>query len=203
MSSMSLASRITERVRATVDGGRAARALPLPPVRFTDDTIALRSWRPSDGLRLAALCDDDEIRRWTSVPGVYRTHEAAGRAAFAEEERLEGRGTHLAITDVHDAVVHGAVDLVLPGPGRELGRISFLLAADARGRGVATRAVALLGDWATGTVGTDRLEIRPQADNAAAIGVAVRAGYVLVDPRPDADGRVLCVRHRAGAPARP
>ena len=190
---MSLASRITERVRATVDGDRA-RALPLPPVPLTDGTIALRSWRPSDGLRLAALCDDDEIRRWTAVPAESRTHEAAGRAAFAEDERREGRGSHLAITDAHDAVVHGAVDLVLPGPGRDEGRISFLLAADARGHGHATRAVELLAGWATATVGVSRLEIRPQAGNAAAIAVAERAGFVLADPAPGPDGRVRLSR---------
>lgn len=189
---MSLATRLTERLRTTV-GLPSSHALPVPPVGFTDGTIALRLWRPSDGLDLATLCDDDEIRRRTSVPHDYRTHAAAGRAAFAEEERLAGRGVHLAITDAHDAVLLGAVDLVLPGPGRDLGRITFLLGADARGHGHATRAVGLVLDWASSTVGVTAVEIRPQADNDAAIAVGTRLGFAPAGDT-DPDGRVTLVR---------
>lgn len=200
---MRLATRLTERLRTTV-ARRPSAALPVPPVGFTDGTIALRPWRPSDGLDLAALCDDDEIRRWTSVPRDYRTHVAAGRAAFAEAERREGRGTYLAITDAHDAVLLGTVDLVLPGPGPELGRVAFLLGADARGQGHATRAVTLLTGWAFSTVGVAHLEIRPQAGNAAAIAVATRAGFTpaLEELQAGTDDRLRFVR-RAGDPAPP
>ncbi|MDO9409817.1 GNAT family N-acetyltransferase [Patulibacter sp.] len=196
---MSLVARLSDRIRSTVDGRRGA-ALPVPPVGFTDGTIALRQWRPSDGLHLATLCDDDEIRRWTSVPHDYRTHQAAGRAAFAEAERLAGRGVHLAVTDAHDAVLLGAVDLVVPGQGRERGRVSFLLGPASRGQGHATRAVRLLDGWAFGAVGTSVLEIRPQADNAAAVAVAERAGFAAeTSAGPGADGRLTFVRH-AGDP---
>lgn len=174
---MSLAARLQDRLRATVGGGRRSVALPVPPVGFTDGTIALRPWRPSDGLDLSALSDDPEIHRFTSVPRDYPARDAAGNAAFAEEQRLEGRGVHLAITDAHDAVLLGAIDLTVPGPGLEVGRVSFLLAASARGAGHATRAVRLMDGWALGTVGVGRLELRPQRDNDAAIAVAERAGY--------------------------
>lgn len=190
---MSLVTRLAERLRTSA-GLPASRALPVPPVGFTDGTIALRPWRPSDGLDLATLCDDDEIRRWTSVPRDYRTHVAARRAAFAEEERLEGRGTYFAITDARDAVLLGAVDLIVPGPGRELGRIAFLLGADARGHGHATRAVELLAGWAFSTVGVGTLEIRPRADNAAAVAVATRTGFAMLERGPGPDGRLRCIR---------
>lgn len=199
---MSLVARLTDRIRTTLDGDRGA--LPVPPVGFTDGTIALRPWRPSDGLDLSALSVDDAIRRFTAVPHHYPASDAAGNAAYAEAERLAGRGVHLAITDARDAVLLGAVDLVVPGPGRETGHVSFLLAAAARGQGHATRAVRLLEGWAVGTVGLRGLEIRPQADNAAAIAVAERAGFAPAtsDGTPGADGRVVLVR-RAGDPAPP
>ena len=197
---MSLVARLTERVRTVVDGGRAA-ALPVPPVGFTDGTIALRPWRPSDGLDLAALCDDEAIHRWTSVPRQYKAAEAAGNAAWAEEQRKEGRGVHLAITDARDAVLLGAVDLTIPGGDRTTGRVSFLLRAGSRGAGHATRAVRLLEPWAFRAVGVDVLEIRPQAGNEDAIGVARRAGFTAApgSDAPDAEGRVTYVR-RAGDP---
>jgi RimJ/RimL family protein N-acetyltransferase len=175
---MGLATRLQERLRTAVGGGRPSTALPVPPVGFTDGTIALRPWRPSDGLDLAALCDDPEIHRRTAVPRDYPARDAAGNAAYAEEQRLEGRGVHLAITDAHDAVLLGAVDLTFPRSGREVGRVSFLLGASARGAGHATRAVRLLTDWATRTVGVLAVEVRPQGDNAPAIAVAERAGFV-------------------------
>jgi RimJ/RimL family protein N-acetyltransferase len=196
---MSLAQRLQERIRTTVGGLRSSPALPVPPVGFTDGTVALRPWRPSDALDLSALCDDDEIRRWTSVPADYPARDAAGRAAFAEAERLEGRGVHLAITDAHDAVLLGAVDLAVPGADRTVARVSFLLGAQARGRGHATRAVRLLAGWAVETVGIETLEIRPQAGNGTAIAVAERAGFALrggAEAGPD--GRVLLVRGAGG-----
>lgn len=200
---MTLAQRLTERLRATVGAMRPSPALPVPPVGFTDGTIAVRPWRPSDALDLSALCADDEIRRWTSVPDDYLPQDAAGRAAFAENERLEGRGVHLAVTDAHDAVLLGAVDLTIPGGDRTQGRITFLLGTAARGEGHATRAVRLLEGWAVGTVGVETLEIRPQAHNGAAIAVAERAGFVLEgDAAGGPDGRIRLVR-RAGDPAPP
>lgn len=197
---MSLAARLSDRIRSTVDGRRGA-VLPVPPVGFTDGTIALRAWRPSDGLHLASLCDDDEIRRRTSVPRDYRTHQAAGRAAFAEAERLAGRGVHLAVTDAHDAVLLGAVDLTVPGPGRDRARVSFLLGAAHRGQGYATRAVRLVDGWAFSVVGVQVLEVRPQADNAAAIAVAERAGFApeTSDPGPGPDGRLVLARRQGDA----
>jgi RimJ/RimL family protein N-acetyltransferase len=197
---MSLVARLTERVRTVVDGGRAA-ALPVPPVGFTDGTIALRPWRPSDGLDLAALCDDEAIRRWTSVPPQYKASDAAGNAAWAETQRREGRGVHLAITDARDAVLLGAADLTVAGADRRTARVSFLLRAGSRGAGHATRAVRLLDGWAFRTVGVDVLEIRPQAGNEEAIAVARRAGVNAAPggDAPDAEGRITFAR-RAGDP---
>jgi RimJ/RimL family protein N-acetyltransferase len=159
--------------------------LPVPPVGFSDGTIALRPWRPSDGLDLAALCDDDEIRRWTGVPVVYPAQEAAGRAAFAEAERRGGRGVYLAVTDAHDAVLLGAIDLRIPGDDRRVGELGYLLGAAHRGRGTMVRAVRLLTGWGFGTVGLERIEVRVHPDNAPSLAVAERAGFVRVDgPEP-------------------
>lgn len=174
---MGLLARVTDRIAIATGMADPKGALPVPPVGFTDGTIALRQWRPSDGLDLAALCDDEQIHRFTSVPPVYPARDAAGNAAYAEAERLEGRGTHLAIVDKLDAVLYGAVDLTIPGPNRSVGRISFLLGAAHRGHGRATAAVRLLDGWALGTAGVGRLECLPQQDNAAAIAVAERAGF--------------------------
>jgi RimJ/RimL family protein N-acetyltransferase len=49
--------------------------------------------------------------------------------------------------------------------------------AGARRRGVATRAVRLLAEWARRELGLTRIEILPHHDNAASRRVAQKAGF--------------------------
>ena len=171
-------ARLTDRIAIATGMADPKGALPVPPVGFTDGTIALRPWRPSDGLDLAALCDDDEIRRFTSVPPAYPARDAAGNAAYAEAERLEGRGIHLAIIDTLDAVLYGAIDLTIPGANRSVG--PDLVPARRRPprprpRHRAPCACSTAGRWAPSA--SAAWSACPQDDNAAAIAVAERAGF--------------------------
>ena len=54
----------------------------------------------------------------------------------------------------------------------------YIVAASARGRGVAVRALVLLTDWAFEELGLERIELRITPENAASIKVAERAGYM-------------------------
>lgn len=58
--------------------------------------------------------------------------------------------------------------------------VGYWVAAPARGRGVATRALQLLAAWAFGTLDLERLELRAQPDNRASQAVAARAGLTPV-----------------------
>jgi RimJ/RimL family protein N-acetyltransferase len=53
-----------------------------------------------------------------------------------------------------------------------------VVAPEARGRGVARRALELLTDWTFSELGVERIELRIAADNPASSRVAERAGYV-------------------------
>jgi RimJ/RimL family protein N-acetyltransferase len=55
--------------------------------------------------------------------------------------------------------------------------IGYFLAPEARGRGVMTRAVRMLTEWAFDNLPVDRLEITTEPANAASRAVAERAGY--------------------------
>ena len=55
--------------------------------------------------------------------------------------------------------------------------IGYWTAAPARGRGVATRAVALLRDWAQRELGVGELALLAHCDNRPSQGVAERAGF--------------------------
>ncbi|HEU4975547.1 MAG TPA: GNAT family protein, partial [Baekduia sp.] len=68
-----------------------------------------------------------------------------------------------------------------PGIDREEGQaeLGYVVAAEARGRGVATRALSLLTDWALDERGLQRLTLLISIDNHASKRVAARNGYVL------------------------
>ncbi len=58
--------------------------------------------------------------------------------------------------------------------------VGYMLAAGARGRGVASRTVQLLAGWAFGTLGLERLELHIDRHNAASCAVAARTGFTRV-----------------------
>ncbi|SFI72528.1 Acetyltransferase (GNAT) domain-containing protein [Streptosporangium canum] len=59
----------------------------------------------------------------------------------------------------------------------QTGEISYWVAAEARGRGAATRAVALFSAWTFQNVGLSELWLRAHRDNVASQQVASRTGF--------------------------
>jgi RimJ/RimL family protein N-acetyltransferase len=143
---------------------------------LTDGVVTLRPWRADDVDALVALCDDPEIVRFTRVPSPYTRDDAL--MFMAQQVAAEQRGDLVgcAITDAaDDARLVGAIDVRRTGEGRA--SIGYLLAAEARGRGVATRAVRLISRWALPEMELARLEIHARPDNPASQRVAERAGF--------------------------
>jgi RimJ/RimL family protein N-acetyltransferase len=57
------------------------------------------------------------------------------------------------------------------------GEIGYWVAAEARGRGIATRGVRLLADWCRDELGLTRIEVLPHKDNLPSRRVAEKAGF--------------------------
>jgi RimJ/RimL family protein N-acetyltransferase len=62
--------------------------------------------------------------------------------------------------------------------------VGYWTAAQARGLGVATRAVDALSAWAFSAYGLDRIELLHQVDNVASCRVAEKTGYALRETLP-------------------
>ncbi len=58
------------------------------------------------------------------------------------------------------------------------GEIGYVTVREARGRGVAQRALRLVTDWALDSAGLERVELHIDPENPASIRVAERCGYV-------------------------
>jgi RimJ/RimL family protein N-acetyltransferase len=154
-------------------------ALPDPPL--SDGVVSLRGFQPRDVPAVVQACQDPEIPRWTLVPSPYGVDDAHAHLRDMDAGRAAGARLGLAIVDAADAArLLGSI--ALNPIDRRLGaaNVGYWLAAPARGRGHATRALRLLAAWAFDALGLERLELRVQEGNQASQAVAARAGFVPV-----------------------
>jgi len=136
-----------------------------------DGAVALRAWRADDADVIVACIDGDpEISRWLDqVPQPYTRENAL--------EYIRGLGEEaFAIIDSATQEVVGSVGVGFNADG-DVGEVGYWLRADARGRGLATRAVALVCRWAFAREGVARLQLRADVENAPSRRVAEKAGF--------------------------
>ena len=139
--------------------------------------VSIRLLGEDDLAFLSEVVSDESTRRFTRIPepppaGFAQTWFGAYQAGRTD-------GTREAFVVVEGGT---AVGLALaPSIDREAAtaELGYLVAAEARGRGVATTALRLLSEWAFEELGLIRLELRIGTENVASQTVARRAGYTL------------------------
>ncbi|MFF3091378.1 GNAT family N-acetyltransferase [Streptomyces nojiriensis] len=140
-----------------------APALVLRP-RRVEDVAALVEASPDPGLR----CEDDGLG-W--VRAQERGWAAGVRFGFAV---LEAAGGAAPARLVGNVVLKEVVS------GKASAEVGYWTAAEARGRGVAPRALEALTAWSLEAFradGLERLELLHQVDNPASCRVAAKCGY--------------------------
>jgi RimJ/RimL family protein N-acetyltransferase len=150
------------------------RAIVAPTL--SDGEIGVRPLAASDVPAIVAACQDPEIPRWTRVPSPYLREDAERFLAIAATEAAAGDGLALAVCDADDRLI-GTIGLMELDRERGYGEVGYWIAAAARGRGAAGRAVALVRDWAHAELGLSTLEILAHRDNRPSQLVAERAGF--------------------------
>ena len=147
-----------------------------PKSPLTDGVVVLRPWEEPDVSALVAAIDGDpEISVWLElIPQPYTEHEARTWIAQATSMWRERTASPFAVV-VDDEVV-GGVGINWIDRGHGVGDIGYWLRKDVRGRGYTTRAVVLAARWAF-SCGCERLQLRADAENAASLRVAERAGF--------------------------
>jgi RimJ/RimL family protein N-acetyltransferase len=141
-----------------------------------DKVVRLREWTDEDADWYAESVRDPLIQRFTTdsptldaakvLAAIVRLREAGDEEGFLICDSITGRRL-------------GNIALCHDG---QSGEISYWVAAEARGRGVATRAVVLFSSWIFQTMGLNEVWLRVHRDNVASQQVASRAGYRR-DPR--------------------
>ena len=147
---------------------------PDPPL--TDGEVVLRRWAESDMGCVEDASRDPRIpASFTVAEGLPWIERQWGRAD-------NGEGLSLAIADAGSGEALGAVVLKFKRqPGTvEVGgtvEIGYWLVERARGRRLASRAVALLARWALAEAGLARVEALVEPDNIASQRVLESVGF--------------------------
>ena len=144
------------------------------PAELIGDGVLLRPLRPDDAPAFAsAFADDPQLGARVGFEedpdeDWFRdSFDGDDRSSFQFAVTAGGSDTLVGIVIVHHVEA-------------EQGRaeIGFWLAPDARGLGLGRRAVSLLVDWLFGHPWLRRLELTTTPDNAGAIALAERLGFV-------------------------
>jgi RimJ/RimL family protein N-acetyltransferase len=150
--------------------------LPLPDPPLSDGTIALREKAEADIPALVAAVQDPLIPRYTRIPSPYGERQAREFLVEQRRRREEGTGLSLLVVDPDGDDLLGSVGALVDRDSARA-EIGYWVAREARGRGVASRAVVLLGGWLFEALGLARLQIHTETDNVASQRVAEHAGF--------------------------
>lgn len=138
-------------------------------------TAELRPWTPADAPALrAAVTGDPDLARQTG--GADLSTDAA--AAEHIRRHLAPRGPRsYAFAVAVDGRAVGNVGIGAVDDVHATAWVSYWLAAEHRGRGLAAAALVGASAWAVRELGTFRLELGHRVNNPASCRVATRAGY--------------------------
>jgi RimJ/RimL family protein N-acetyltransferase len=136
-------------------------------VTLEEDGILLRPFTEDDIPAITAACRDPEIARWIPVPIPYTQEDARGYIAAERDTR--------AITDAKSGELLGSIGWRVVDQGNV--QIGYWVKPEARGRGVATRALRLLSRWAFEELQTGRVQLLAEPENHASQRVAEKAGF--------------------------
>jgi RimJ/RimL family protein N-acetyltransferase len=137
--------------------------------------VQLDLMRPDDVEALMDGAADPETARWVPVPVPYTRDDAR---EFLELQRIgaeAGRLLNLAIRRTGETAFLGSIGAQLAGRPGEC-EIGYWLVPDARGAGLAARAVRLLAGHVFTTLPIHRAELLVAPGNVASQRVCVRAG---------------------------
>jgi RimJ/RimL family protein N-acetyltransferase len=122
---------------------------------------------------------DPGFRRWnTPLRPVTDLNAARESLRARARDAGEGRSASFRITDGADGATLGHIGVGEISLPLKQAHVGYWVLPEARGRGVATRALLLASRWAFAELGLHRLELGHALGHGASCRVAERCGYV-------------------------
>ncbi|MFI8320071.1 GNAT family N-acetyltransferase [Streptomyces sp. NPDC085529] len=151
---------------------------PFPErTELRGEGIVLRDWTEADLAAMPELFEDPDVAYWTPIVSPFDAQAAATRLERARKLRAEGTTLLFAITVDGGAPLGEGMLRRIPG-GVELG---YAVGPAHRGQGLAARAVRVMAAYAVEELGAERVILELEAENAASVAVATKAGFTLLD----------------------
>ncbi|MFF2652323.1 GNAT family N-acetyltransferase [Streptomyces sp. NPDC058045] len=156
-------------------GGLGGREQPELPA---GGGLLLRPWRTEDAPAVHRAFQDPLLERWhaRSCRSIAEAAEWIGQwqAAWPGEQ-----DAFWAVAEADSGALRGRVALRGIRPEDGIAEVAYWTVPEARGTGVAPRAVRALACWALDEVGFHRLELTHATGNASSCRVAGKCGFAL------------------------
>jgi RimJ/RimL family protein N-acetyltransferase len=146
------------------------------PERLVGTSICLDPITSDDAGDLDWLAREQDVDRFTRVPTAPRPDFGDVWAGRYVRGWVDGNRAGFAIRSLDGQFLGLAGFVELDREARE-GELGYVVAAEARGRGVATQAVDLLTRWGFQELDLERITLLIDVANTASEKVAERCGY--------------------------
>lgn len=151
--------------------------MPLAVPTLHDDTVRLRPPEAGDAVAIAVAVQDPDIPRFTTVPSPYTVADALAYIEHSRASWSSGDAAPFVIVDAGHGTLLGSIGLHDLATTARVPHVGYWVAAPARGRGVATRALRLVAGWALEDLAVDRLELFTFVENERSQRVATHGGF--------------------------
>jgi RimJ/RimL family protein N-acetyltransferase len=145
---------------------------PAPPL--AGNGFVLRPFRADDVAADYAAIEHPSSARWLNTHSEGAPEDVVREL---ESEREAGRVLSFTVADADAGDDRYLGAIVLFVREHETGELAYVIAPEARGRGIAGETVQLVTAWAFAELGLARLQLRIEPENEASCAVALRAGY--------------------------
>ncbi len=148
------------------------------PESLSDETVSLRPFRDDDAPLFArAFRDDPTLGDAIGVESDPDESAALERFRVTADQAAAGDGVELAIADTGSGEFLGLIAVFAFDRRHGRCEVGFWLVPEARGRGVARRALTIALEWAFDDLGMRRAELTTTADNGPTIRLAESLGF--------------------------
>ncbi|MFB7518028.1 GNAT family N-acetyltransferase [Streptomyces sp. NPDC056144] len=148
----------------------------MDPITLTTDRLRLRNFVSDDIDAVYDICQDTDIRRWTTVPDPYTRPDAE---FFVNRLIPDGWRDDTEYTFAVEPLSGGPLlaSITLSSRGAGSWEVGYWLSGAHRGQGYMTEAVRAVAHWAFTGLGCVRLVWRAEVGNAGSRAVAERVGF--------------------------
>ncbi|MFI9803237.1 GNAT family N-acetyltransferase [Streptomyces sp. NPDC052301] len=153
--------------------------IPAIPVR--GGGLRLRRWNAADENDVETFlrgCSDPEFQRWnTPLRPIADLADARAAVRSKAEGAEAGTGAAFCVEDPDTGTALGHIGVSRIDRGMRSACVGYWILPEARGKGVATRALALAARWVFADLRLHRLELDHAVGHEASCKVAERCGF--------------------------